>query len=93
MLMRGGGRANLPLLSSGYSSYQLFKATLQFLATNDLTAFPLVLRSTDFKLASTDYPVFFDGAWGLNILFKMSPWSYKLVRFVLVTEDPHSLQI
>ncbi|KAL8908011.1 MAG: hypothetical protein Q9207_001085 [Kuettlingeria erythrocarpa] len=80
MLMRGGGRTGRPLLSAGYSSYQLFKATLQFLATTDLITAPIMLSGTNFKLGHADYPVFFDGFRGLNLLFKMSSWSYRMLR-------------
>lgn len=65
MLMRGGGRAGRPVLSAGYSSYQLFKATLQFLATTDLITSPIMLSSANLKLARTDRPVFLTdpGSW------------------------------
>lgn len=86
MLMRGGGRTGRPVLSAGYSNYQLFKATLQFLATTDLITSPIIISSANFKLDHTDHPVFFDGSRGLNLLFKMSPWSYRMVRSLLVAK-------
>lgn len=86
LLMRGG-RADGPVLSTGYSSYQLFKATLQFLATTDMITSPFLLSSANLKLGRTDRPVFFDGSRGLNLLFKMSPWSYKMVRSLLVAKN------
>lgn len=92
MLMQGGGRANRPVLSSRYSSYQLFKATLHFLAATDLSASPMIFHSTDLKFASSNHPVFFDGSRGLNLLFKMSPWSYEMVRRLSVTKSEHSLR-
>lgn len=79
ILMRTGGPADRPAMSTGYSSYQLFKATLQFLSTADLISKPLVLQSTNFRVMNNDGPVLFDGARGLNILFKMSAWSYRRV--------------
>ncbi|KAL8705543.1 MAG: hypothetical protein Q9201_001360 [Fulgogasparrea decipioides] len=79
-LLRGGGPAGRPVLSSGYSSYQLFKATLQYLSTTDLITKPMIIQPTSFKLMHTGRPVFFDGARGLNLLFKMSSWSYRRLR-------------
>ncbi|KAL8735661.1 MAG: hypothetical protein Q9166_000830 [cf. Caloplaca sp. 2 TL-2023] len=79
ILMQEGGRAGRPALLTGYSSYQLFKATLQFLSTTDLISSPVVVQSTNFKVAHTS-PMLFDGSRGLNVLFKMSRWSYQLLR-------------
>lgn len=79
-LMRGWGRANRRVLTTSYSSYQLFKTTLQFLASTDLIASTVVHPSTDIDFARTDQPILFDESTGLNFLFKMSPWSYKAVR-------------
>ncbi|KAF2466725.1 pre-rRNA processing protein-like protein Utp22 [Lindgomyces ingoldianus] len=75
----------VPPLSSGYSSYQLFKATLQFLATRDLIkapyAFNSCYNSSDFSVSTAEStPIFFDGPRNINILFKMSPWSYERLR-------------
>ncbi|KAL8738918.1 MAG: hypothetical protein Q9181_000370 [Wetmoreana brouardii] len=78
-LLRGGGPAGRPVLLSGYSSYQLFKATLQYLSTTDLITKPMIIQPTSLKLMHTDRPVFFDGTRGLNLLFKMSSWSYRRV--------------
>jgi U3 small nucleolar RNA-associated protein 22 len=72
-----GGQA----LSAGYSSYQLFKATLQFLARNDLSKKPFIIQALDVTIPKNDIaPVFFDGARGQNILFKMTQWSYKRLQ-------------
>ncbi|KAI4174821.1 MAG: hypothetical protein LQ343_002059 [Gyalolechia ehrenbergii] len=79
-LMRGGGPAGRPLLSRSYSSHQLLKATLHFLSANDLVASPVLLQSSSSQLGPNNGPVFFDGSRGLNLLFKMSPWSYKMLR-------------
>ncbi|KAL8673348.1 MAG: hypothetical protein Q9168_002227 [Polycauliona sp. 1 TL-2023] len=80
MLMRDGGRAGRPILSTGYSSYQLFKATLQFVSSTDLIASPMFIQSPGFKLTHGKMPMFFDGTRGLNVLYKMSCWSYQLLR-------------
>ncbi|KAI9822361.1 MAG: hypothetical protein M1827_000080 [Pycnora praestabilis] len=79
MLLRGGGPKGHPILSTGYSSYQIFKATLKFLASNDLITRPLYFSGEEFEASNSDMPVFFDGSTGLNILFKMTPWSYRLL--------------
>lgn len=82
LLLRGGGPKGRPLLSPGYSSYQLFKALLQFLASVDLVDTPLVvggIAPEDLKSLDLNTPVVFDAARGLNILWKMTPWSYRKV--------------
>jgi U3 small nucleolar RNA-associated protein 22 len=72
-----GGQA----LSSGYSSYQLFKATLQFLARNDLSKKPFMIQAPNVTVPkNSTAPVFFDGTRGHNILFKMTQWSYKRLQ-------------
>lgn len=81
VLLRDGGRADSPLLATGYNTYQLVKATLQFLSTTDLRSSPMFINSSSFKPTDSAYPIFFDGPRGLNILFKMTRWSYELVRF------------
>lgn len=68
-------------LSPGYSSYQLFKATLQFLARHDLSKKAVVLQAHNITIPKGDStPVFFDGPRGQNILFKMTQWSYACLR-------------
>lgn len=81
LLLETGGPNGKPLLSPTYSSYQIFKATIQFLLTNDLTR-PLVLFPTEThpQIPSSGFPVLYDGQRELNVLYKMSPWSYTLLR-------------
>lgn len=84
LLLRGGGPKGRALLSSGYSSYQLFKAFLQFLASNDLVKAPLTVGGNmpeDLKNLNADSPMLFDAARGLNVMWKMTTWSYRKVRF------------
>lgn len=69
------------VLAGGYSNYQLFKATLQFLASRDLIKNPLVVNGTSDGINGIDIPVVMDSELGLNIFFKTSPWAYKLVEF------------
>ncbi|KAJ4384792.1 U3 snoRNP protein [Didymella sp. IMI 355093] len=68
-------------LSPGYSSYQLFKATLQFLSRHDLSKKAVVLQAHNITIPKGDTtPVFFDGPRGQNILFKMTQSSYACLR-------------
>ncbi|KAL2841235.1 Nrap protein [Aspergillus pseudoustus] len=78
LLLEGGGPAGKPILLNSYSSYQLFKATVQFLAAKDLTE-PLLLSASDVQFQNGT-PVVYDGKRGLNVLFKMTRWSYSLLR-------------
>ncbi|KAL4919126.1 Nrap protein [Aspergillus aurantiobrunneus] len=78
LLLEGGGPNGRPVLLKSYSSYQLFKATMQFLAGRDLTE-PLLFSSSDISFPS-GAPVVYDGKRGLNVLYKMTPWSYSLLR-------------
>lgn len=80
LLLRGGGPNGKPILSLGYSSYQLFKAVLQFIANRDLQSPVIVLGSSSLSIPTTKSPCIFDGQRGLNILFKMTPWSYQSLR-------------
>ncbi|KAF1966772.1 Nrap protein [Bimuria novae-zelandiae CBS 107.79] len=77
LLMQPNRGAGAPPLSSGYSSYQMFKATLQFLALHDLSKKAFVFLARDIASPKNGLaPMLFDGPRGLNILFKMTPWSY-----------------
>jgi U3 small nucleolar RNA-associated protein 22 len=80
LLMQGGHQRDLPVLLRGYSSFQLFKATLKYIATKDLVATPVVVQSIGNEIAKTERPAMFDGSRGMNILFKMTPWSYANLR-------------
>ncbi|ORY15876.1 Nrap protein [Clohesyomyces aquaticus] len=77
ILLQANPEDGVPPLSLGYSSYQLFKATLQFIATRDLSKFPYASQSRDVPLPKDASPTFFDGPRNMNILFKWSPWSYS----------------
>ncbi|KAF1352035.1 pre-rRNA processing protein-like protein Utp22 [Delphinella strobiligena] len=81
VLLQTGGGNGMPLLSSGYSSYQLFKATLQYLAAKDLVKQPAVLQAGNLTL-NTEHgqPTFFDGARSMNILYKMTASSYQYLH-------------
>ena len=82
LLLQGGGPGGRSILSDRYSSYQLLKATLQLLATRDLTKQPLVINSGDGASieAGNGSPKVWDGVRSHNLLYKMTPWSYKKLR-------------
>ncbi|KAF2814050.1 Nrap protein [Mytilinidion resinicola] len=81
ILLQSSSGTGAPILSAGYSSYQLFKATIQFLATRDLTKIPFAFQAANVSLPKTEgVPYFFDGERGLNLLFKMTAWSYRLLQ-------------
>ena len=80
LLMQGGGTKGRPVLSLGYDSYQLFKAMLQYLSLRDMVADPVFVHSAKITLVDHDRPILFDGERGMNILFKMTPWSYATLK-------------
>ncbi|KAI9685275.1 MAG: hypothetical protein M1822_004648 [Bathelium mastoideum] len=68
-------------LSPGFDGFQMFKATLQFLASRNLHKQPLWYQSEGFATPSyNDGPVLFDGIRGINILYKMTASSYRVFR-------------
>ena len=68
-------------LSLGYSSYQLFKAALQFLANKDLMKTPYLFQASNITSPkNVPCPLLFDGPRNLNLLFKMTPWSYARLK-------------
>ncbi|KAI5295951.1 hypothetical protein KEM52_006328 [Ascosphaera acerosa] len=80
LLLTGGGPNGKPVLSPAYSSYQLFKAVMQFLASRDLTKPLYILPSEKVALPTSEHPTLFDGRNGINILYKMSLSSYRSLR-------------
>ena len=80
LLLHGGGPKGRPILSKAYNPHQLFKAILQYLSMKDLVAGPVAILSDSMNIDGRGQPVLFDGARGLNVLFKMSPWSYAMLR-------------
>ena len=88
LLLTGGGPKGKPLLSSSYNDYQLFKGSLQFLASKDLIKEPLIMHheiDEGFRRIQPTTPLFFDGERGLNVLYKMPLWSYVRVRCLLLS--------
>ncbi|KXH60473.1 nrap protein [Colletotrichum nymphaeae SA-01] len=83
LLLQTGGRNGQPALSSALSSTELFKATVQFLASTEFAKKPFVFGT--YKLGADlireNGPVMFDPEREVNILYKMSPWSASLLHF------------
>lgn len=79
LLFEGGGPNGKPILLPSYSSYQLFKATMQFLAGRDLNE-PLLLSASNIALPRCG-PILYDGKRGLNLFYKVMPWSYNMLRY------------
>lgn len=80
LLLKGGGPRGHSLLSPGYSSYQMFKAVVQYLSSTDLTKQPMLYEAPDLQATKSDVPIFYDGPRGVNVLYKMTPSSYELLR-------------
>ncbi|ODV58785.1 rRNA-processing protein UTP22 [Ascoidea rubescens DSM 1968] len=89
LLLNGGGQENNKILLFGFSSYQLFKGIIKYLATQDLlTNGHLIFSSTTNDKIYCKYnnnegfnvPTIFDKFTKLNILWKMSNYSYNLLR-------------
>ncbi|KAK9474674.1 Nrap protein [Dipodascopsis tothii] len=81
-LLHGGGARGTKVLASGFSSYQLFKATLQFLATTDLAAAPLTVLGAPAAVPAelADQPVLVHAGAHANVLWKVAPWAYAALR-------------
>lgn len=80
LLLKGGGPKGHSVLSPGYSSYQMFKGVIQFLSANDLAVNPITYEAVDFIASKSTGPMFYDSQRGQNLLFKMTTWSYYLLR-------------
>lgn len=82
LLLQGGGPGGKPMLSEGYSSYQLFKATLQILAMRDMTKQALTVGQAtgDAKPVPNGAPMLWDGLRAHNVLYKVTPWAYTQLR-------------
>lgn len=80
-LLEGGGANGKPILSPSYNAQQIFKAMIQYLTTRNLVTKPLITKGDlPPSLPKTGSPTIFDGKRGINVLYKMSPWSYEMLR-------------
>ncbi|KAJ9655388.1 U3 snoRNP protein [Neophaeococcomyces mojaviensis] len=83
LLLESGGHQGRSLFSPRYSAVQLFKAMLQVLGGRDMLD-PFVVRGK-YQLEKSDQPILLDGATGVNVLFKMTPWSYARLKSAAAT--------
>lgn len=81
LCLQGGGPSGKPLLSDGYSSYQLFKATLQLIAMKDFVKIPIVIGATSDSVHVPSQPVVWDVERSHNLLYKLGEWSYRTLRY------------
>lgn len=87
-LLSGGGISGNKILLHGFSSYQLFKGAVKYLASMDLTTGYLSFTSQIGEGASAKYipdagfntPTIFDKIVKLNLLWKMTRSSYQELR-------------
>ncbi|KAI1082610.1 Nrap protein [Whalleya microplaca] len=81
LLLQGGGRKGEAVLSPSLHSTQLFKATLQFLVSANLQKKLTVIGKDPPELETVRQPtpILYDVARGLNVLFKMTPWSIAML--------------
>lgn len=90
-LLNGGGLNGNRILLHGFSSYQLFKGVIKFLATMDLCSKGHLQFYSDYKFDSNvptskyveegfETPTIFDKTTKLNILSKVSLNSYRLLK-------------
>lgn len=81
LLLQGGGRKGEAVLSTSLHSTQLFKGTLQFLASANLHKKPVVIggKPSDLESIRQSGPVLYDVTRELNVLFKMTPWSITML--------------
>lgn len=92
-LLNGGGANGNKILLHGFSSYQLFKGTIKYLATMDLTSGYLSFSGEIGDSISCKYnadagfntPTIFDKNVKLNILWKMSNSSYQALRLQAIS--------
>ncbi|KAI1294459.1 Nrap protein [Xylaria venustula] len=77
LLLQTGGRKGEPILSPSLHASQLFKATLQYLATSNLHKKPVILgsKATTPETVRQTGPVLYDSDREINILFNMTSWS------------------
>ncbi|KAH3900894.1 probable U3 small nucleolar RNA-associated protein 22 [Saccharomycodes ludwigii] len=91
-LLNGGGVTGNKILLHGFSSYQLFKGTIKYLATMDLSDDGhLQFYSDNSNSISNKYikggfntPTLFDKTTKLNLLSKLTPSAYRVLRLYAV---------
>lgn len=86
-LLQGGGINGNKILLHGYSSYQLFKGTIRYLATQDICddgylSFSSLIddKKSVYKKNGFSIPTIFDKNTKINILWKMTKSSYTILK-------------
>ncbi|CAK9435885.1 uncharacterized protein LODBEIA_P05230 [Lodderomyces beijingensis] len=89
-LLNGGGVNGNKILLAGFSSYQMFKGTIQYLASTDLNKGYLSFSSQvggesappagKYKADGFNVPTIFDKNTKLNVLWKMTTSSYQALQ-------------
>ncbi len=85
-LLQGGGHQGNDILSTGMTSYQLFKGVIQYLKNQDLRKDYLEFSSqpgnrySRLANSTSEIPILFDKFTKVNILWKMRAWSYDLLK-------------
>ncbi|KAK7207462.1 Nrap protein [Myxozyma melibiosi] len=82
-LLVGGGARGSKVLANGFSNYQLFKATLGYVASTDIAETPVAVgvEGIDFDKSVFDgRPVLVQNDVNLNVLYRMSPSDYSKFR-------------
>ncbi|XXH01096.1 hypothetical protein Hte_007447 [Hypoxylon texense] len=81
LLLQGGGRKGDAVLSSSLHSTQLFKATLQYIVSSNLQKKPSIIGSDppNPETLRQTMPILHDTACGINVLYKMTPWSIAML--------------
>lgn len=86
-LLQGGGVNGNKILLHGFSSYQLFKGTIKYLATQDLSqegylSFSSLIGEVNsvYKSSNSNFPTIFDKNTKINILWKMTRSSYEVLK-------------
>ncbi|KAH8677499.1 Nrap protein [Xylariales sp. PMI_506] len=82
LLLEGGGKKGEAVLSASFSSTQLFRATIQFLATVDYVKGPVVIGSPkpDVQAITEVGAVIYDASRHLNLTYKMTASSAALLK-------------
>lgn len=94
-LLQGGGTSSNKILLHGYSSYQLFKGTIRYIATQDICddgylSFSSLIdeNKSVYKKSGFNIPTIFDKNTKINLLWKMSKSSYSILKkYAIETMD------
>ncbi|KAK9241016.1 Nrap protein [Lipomyces kononenkoae] len=82
-LLQGGGARGSRILSKGFSNYQLFKATLKYISSNDFTESPVSISTEPLAFEMGVFgggPVLVNNDINFNVLYRMSVSSYRRLR-------------